>query len=198
VFPNFWPPVSGLKTPGSAWMSSFLAVALALLLPALLLLGGFAIDLMGWEHQRVEQSTITDSSSSPVDSLSQYASIGPFRWKLSTTPIVGALSAPQMALGAIALLGVGLVLMSVMHWLQRRSAALGALDTEEQLHQRLFHHSGALAVERGLSAQSELLRTFYDQSFPLTRSAIVQWLQVYPRHFLQIALLLLLAGLIHP
>jgi ABC-type multidrug transport system fused ATPase/permease subunit len=137
-------------------------------------------------------------SSLELDSLSEYASIGPVRWQLSRTPVLGSLSAPQMTLGIIAILGLGLILMSIMHWLQRRASVQAALDTEQQLHERLFQHFGALAVDRGLSAQADLLRTFYEQTFPAMRHCIVQWLQVHPKHFLTITLLLLLAGLIHP
>jgi len=89
-------------------------------------------------------------------------------------------------------------LLSILQWLQRRSAVLAALDTEEQLHQQLFQQSGTLAIERGLSAQADLLKAFHEKAFPMARAAIVQWLQVYPKHFLQIVLLLILAGFIHP
>jgi len=202
VLPNFWPTASGLKIPGAAWISGLLAVVLALLLPSLLLLGGFAIDLMGWEHQRIEQISLQQAGSASADlrgqTASEYTSIGPFRWKLSETPWVGTIPAPQKALGAIVLLGAGLILMSLLHWFHRRAGVQTALDTEQQLHERLFHHSGAIALERGLSAQSELLRSFHDETLPAMRSAIVQWQQVYPKHFLQVMLLLVLAGLIHP
>ena len=202
MFPNFWPSASGIKTPGSAWIAGFLAVILALLLPSLLLLAGFAIDLMTWEHQRVEQASISqttaDLSTDLSESASQYASIGPFRWKLSSTPIFGSVSAEHLALGAIVLLGAGLVILSILQWLHRRVGVHATLDTEQQLHQRLFHHSGALAIERGLSAQADLLRSFHEHAIPTVRSALVQWLQTYPKHFLQLVLLVALAALIHP
>jgi hypothetical protein len=128
VFPNFWPSSSGLKTPGSAWVAGLLAVLLAVLLPCLLLLGGLAIDLLGWEHQRVERTSSAPSSmnmesSLELDSLSEYASIGPVRWQLSRTPVLGSLSAPQMTLGIIAILGLGLILMSVGSGSPRHRAA---------------------------------------------------------------------------
>lgn len=204
MFPNFWPLASGLKTPGSVWIAGFFAILSALLLPCLLLLGGFSIDLMGWEHQRVEEvfarqeSAVAESSAAPIDSHLQFIWIGPFRWQVGTTPLVGSMPASQLALGAIALLGVGLVLLSIVHWLARRSVVSTAIDTEEQIHQRLFHHSGNLSVQRGLSAQADLLKTFHEQVFPVFRSAIVQWYQVYPKHFLQLVLLILLATVIHP
>ena len=104
MLPNFWPTASGLKIPGAAWISGLLAVVLALLLPSLLLLGGFAIDLMGWEHQRIEQISLQQAGSASADlrgqTASEYTSIGPFRWKLSETPWVGTIPAPQKALGA--------------------------------------------------------------------------------------------------
>ena len=196
VFPNFWPPASGLRTPGSAWIANFLALVLALLVPSLLILGGFTIDLMGWEHQQVEQS-FEQGSQVLIDTGSQYTSIGPFRFQYSNLPFWNLLSSYK-ALGLIGLLGVGLALMSVLNWLQRRSGVQSALDTEEQMHQRLFHHSGALALERGLSAQAGLLQSFHEQTIPAMRMAIINWLQVYPKHFLQIGLLVILAGLIHP
>ncbi|MCE2810061.1 MAG: hypothetical protein LW850_06620 [Planctomycetaceae bacterium] len=196
MFPNFWPPSSGLRTPGSAWIASFLALVLALLVPALLLLGGFAIDLMGWEHQRVEQS-FEQGSQVLIDTASQITSIGPFRFPYSNLPFWNLLSSFK-ALGLVGLLGVGLAIMSLLNWLQRRAGVQTALDTEEQVHQRLFHHSGALAIERGLSAQAGLLQSFHEQTIPAMRMAIINWLQVYPKHFLQIGLLVLLALLIHP
>jgi ABC-type multidrug transport system fused ATPase/permease subunit len=173
-----------------------LALVLALLVPALLLLGGFAIDLMGWEHQRVEQS-FEPGSQVLIDTASQYTSIGPLRFQYSNLPFWNLLSSVK-ALGLIGLLGVGLAIMSLLNWLQRKAGVQSALDTEEQVHQRLFHHSGALAIERGLSAQAGLLQSFHEQTIPAMRMAIINWLQVYPKHFLQIGLLVVLAGLIHP
>ncbi|MFM7517538.1 MAG: ATP-binding cassette domain-containing protein [Pirellula sp.] len=196
MFPNFWPPSSGLRTPGSAWIASFLAMVLALLVPALLLLGGFAIDLMGWEHQRVEQS-YEQGSPVLIDTASQTTSIGPFRFPYSNLPFWNLLSSFK-ALGLIGLLGIGLALMSLLNWLQRRAGVQSALDTEEQVHQRLFHHSGALAIERGLSAQAGLLQSFHEQTIPAMRMGIINWLQVYPKHFLQLGVLVLSALLIHP
>lgn len=197
MFPNFWPVTSGLSKPGSAWFANILAILLALLLPCLLLLGGFAIDLLGWEHQRVEQSLGVENTRVRQDSLSHQLWIGDYSWKLGDTPLVGSMSAPQLAIGAIAMLGAGLVLLSLAHWFQRRASVQTAVDTEVQLHQRLFQHSQTLAIERGLSAQADLLKTFHEQAFPTTRAAIVQWLQVYPKHLLQIAVVLILAATIH-
>jgi ATP-binding cassette subfamily B protein len=204
VFPNFWPPTSGLKAPSSVWIACFFAALSALVLPCLLLLGGFSIDLMGWEHQRVEEvwtlqeAPAGEGTMAPIDVSSQFISIGPFRWQVGTTPLVGRMPALQLALGAIALAGIGLIVLSLVHWLARRAAVSTAIETQEQMHQRLFDHSSRLSVQRGLSAQADLLKSFHEQVFPVLRGSIVQWYQVYPKHFLQLLLLITLAALIHP
>jgi len=75
---------------------------------------------------------------------------------------------------------------------------MAAVDTEQLLHDKLFHHSSALATERGLSAQSPMLRSFREQHLPLIRNSISQWLESFPKHLLHFVLLTAIAALIHP
>ena len=202
MYPDFWPAKHGMKTPAACWLAGLLGTAIALLLPLLLLLGGFAIDVINRDHERIEgiglDTLSTPGSAESFGSMTRVSKLGPFEWNHRSLPWVGSMEGSKSSLGLLGLFGVGLLLCTWMQWMNRRASVHTALDTEQQLHESLYRHSGALAIERGLSAQADLLRSFHNQAIPAIRSAVVDWYQVFPMVLMLGILLLLLAAAIHP
>ena len=190
MIPNFWPPSSGTKAPASAWLSTFLGCIVACSLPVILILASLTVDLLIREHDRIEREVASDS---PATRL-----LSPFRSVAERLSDTFQVPDPQQPVVLIVLIGVVALLAIALRTFSHRASVMAAVDTEQSLHDQLFHHSSALATERGLSAQSPMLRSFREQHLPMIRNSIAQWLESFPKHLLHFVLLSAIAALIHP
>lgn len=188
--PNFWPSTSGASAPASAWLSGLLGCLVACLLPLFLILVSLTVDLLIREHDRVEREGIGESVAVRL--------LSPFRSVAERLGDTFGVPDPQQPIVLIALMGVVALLAIVLRTFLHRISVSAAVETEQQLHERLFHHSNVLATERGLSAQGAMLKAFRETHLPGIRNAIAQWLEAFPKHALHLVLLILLASTIHP
>lgn len=190
LLPNFWPSNSGATAPASAWMSGLLGCLVACLLPLFLILVSLTVDLLIREHDRVEREEVGESVAVRL--------LSPFRSVAERLGDTFGVPDPQQPIVLIALLGIVALLAIVLRTFLHRFSVSAAVETEQQLHERLFHHSNVLATERGLSAQGVMLKAFRETHLPGIRNAIAQWLEAFPKHALHLVLLILLASTIHP
>jgi ATP-binding cassette subfamily B protein len=188
--PNFWPSASGASAPASAWLSGALGCLVAVLLPLFLILVSLTVDLLIREHDRVEREG--EGESVAVRLLSPFRSVAE---RLGDT---FGVQDSQQPIVLIVLVGVVALVAIVLRTFAHRMSVLAAVETEQQLHERLFHHSNALAMERGLSAQGAMLKAYRESHLPTIRNAIAQWLDAFPKHALHLVLFVLLAATIHP
>jgi ATP-binding cassette, subfamily B, bacterial len=181
VFSSFWPRRSVIHRPESTWLAILFGILAGLLLPLLVLLLGWTVELL--LHGREEK-------------MPQQLLVGPFA--METDWLNAGSNALRGTLGLVVLLAIATLMKSIAVVINERSASHASLDFDVQVQKLLFTKSGSLATQHGLSGQRSVLHDIQTASIPKVRDAIFAWYVAFPRYLLHVILLLLLAGAIHP
>ncbi|MEQ1827532.1 MAG: ABC transporter ATP-binding protein [Pirellula sp.] len=174
-----------IKTPEYLWAVWAFGIAAGILLPAILVMIGWLIQLLLAGH----------SPAMPEDAISMPArlTVGEF-FHLPTSWLNSEGSILRGVLGLIVLLVVLIALECIALITCYRSALHASLEIAVDVQRKLFDKSNALAIEQGLSGQQEALRDMMYMHVPQVRETSSFWYRAYPRHLVQSFLLLVLAA----
>ena len=181
MFPNFWRHSVGIERPVTSWIATFFGAVAGVLLPILLVMGGWAFDLIVQGRDGVVPDELV---------------VGPF--SLSTGYLGANGSVLRGALVLILAIVVLLVLKILAIAVNGRAAKNAAIDFDVQTRRLLFAKSRLLAREQGLSSQSRWLEQMQESGVIAIRDAIYRWYRSFPRDGVHIIGLLGVACAIHP
>ena len=186
---SVWQRLTGLvKNPEYQWAVWVFGILAGVLIPLLLVMGGWLIQLLV-----VGQHAVAVGNDS---ALPDHVTLGQFI-DLPTTWLNASGSTLRALLGIIVLVIIVLALECIALLTSYRASLHTSLDMSVDIQRQLFHKSGALAIEQGLSGQHEAMRDMLFMHVPQVREAVSQWYRVFPRHIIQSSLLILLAASIH-
>ncbi len=181
VFSSFWPRQAEIHRPESTWLAMLFGSIAGFLLPVLILLLGWTLDLL------VRGST---------GDMPSELRVGP--WMLQTSWLSAGASPLRGILGLVVLMAIVALMKLLAVVICERAACHASLDFDTQVQKLLFSKSGALATEHGLSGQRSLLHEFQLTSIPRIRDAILAWYAAMPRFVIHVVLLFALASTIDP
>lgn len=174
-----------INTPQHLWATWVTGVVSGILVPLMLILGGWLIQLLllGRASESNPLASVESLRVGPLFAL-------PTSWLSNSSVLMGVL---YVVAALVACIGLECISLLMCY----RGALLASLDFAVNIQRRLFAKSGALAVEQGLSGQQEAMRDMLFIHVPHVREATNQWYRVFPRHIVQCLLLLLLALSLH-
>ena len=181
--------VRQIKMPEHQWAVWIFGTLAGVLIPILLVLGGWLIQLL-----LAGQVSMTEGKS--VSNLPAQLSVGRF-FTLDSSWLNAGGSILRGVLGIVVLIVIVIALECIALLTSYRAALHTSLEITVELQRKLFGKSGALAMEQGLSGQQDALQEMLFVHVPTIRESMSQWFRVLPRHIIQAILLLLLAASIH-
>ncbi len=174
--------------PEFHWAVWFFGALAGVLVPFLLVLGGWLIQLLHAGQQ--------GSAEGKASAMPDHLTVGRF-FELGTDWLNSGGSILRGVLGIVALVIIVIALECVALLTCYRAALHTSLEIAVELQRKLFGKSGALAVEQGLSGQQDAMREMLFVHIPTVRESMSQWFRVFPRHIIQAILLLILSASIH-
>jgi ATP-binding cassette subfamily B protein len=181
VFPNFWRHSVGLERPVSSWIASLFGAIAGVLLPILLVMGGWGVDLIVQGRDGVVPDELV---------------VGPFslptRWLGAHGSVLRGAFVLILAIVAVLVLKIMAIAINGM------TARNAAIDFDVQARRLLFEKSRLLAREQGLSSQSRWLEQMQEKGVIEVRDAVYRWYRSFPRDWVHIIGLLGVACAIHP
>lgn len=174
--------------PEYHWAVWFFGALAGVLVPILLVLGGWLIQLL-LAGQR-------GAAGGKTSVMPDHLSVGQF-FELGTAWLNSGGSILRGVLGIVALVVIVIALECIALLTCYRAALHTSLEIAVELQRKLFGKSGALAMEQGLSGQQDAMRDMLFVHVPTVRESMSQWFRVFPRHIIQAILLLVLSASIH-
>jgi len=181
--------VRQIKMPEHQWAVWIFGTIAGVLIPILLVLGGWLIQLLLAGH-------ISMADGKPASTLPTQLSVGKF-FTLNPSWLNAGGSVLRGVFGIVVLLVIVIALECIALLTSYRAALHTSLEITVELQRKLFGKSGALAMEQGLSGQQDAMQEMLFVHVPTVRESVSQWFRVLPRHIIQASLLLLLAASIH-
>lgn len=181
--------VRQIKMPEHQWAVWIFGTLAGVLIPILLVLGGWLIQLLlAGQISMVDGKT---ASALPVRlTVGKYFTLNPSWLNAGGSVLRGVF-------GIVVLLVIMIALECITLLTSYRAALHTSLEMTVDLQRKLFGKSGALAMEQGLSGQQDAMQEMLFVHVPTIRESMSQWFRVLPRHLVQASLLLLLAASIH-
>ncbi len=177
-----------IKMPEYHWAVWFFGALAGVLVPTLLVLGGWLIQLL-----LAGQQGAADGKTS---GMPDHLTVGQFV-ELGTAWLNSGGSILRGVLGIVALVVIVIALECIALLTCYRAALHTSLEIAVELQRKLFGKSSALAMEQGLSGQQDAMREMLFVHVPTVRESMSQWFRVFPRHIIQAILLLVLSASIH-
>jgi ABC-type multidrug transport system fused ATPase/permease subunit len=174
-----------VKPPEYLWAVWVFGVAAGVLVPVILVMVGWLIQLL--------LAGQTSVASGETALMPDRLSVGEW-FVLPTAWLNSGGSFLRGVLGLIVLLIVLIALECIALITCYRSALHASLDIAVETQRRLFDKSNALAIDQGLSGQQEALRDMMFLHVPQVREAASFWYRASPRHLVQAFLLVVMAA----
>ena len=181
--------VRQIKMPEHQWAVWIFGTIAGVLIPILLVLGGWLIQLLLAGH-------ILIADGKPAATLPTQLSVGRF-FMLNPSWLNAGGSVLRGVFGIVVLIVIVIALECIALLTSYRAALHTSLEITVELKRKLFGKSGALAMEQGLSGQQDAMQEMLFVHVPTIRESMSQWFRVLPRHLVQATLLSLLAASIH-
>jgi len=175
--------------PEHQWAVWIFGTIAGVLIPILLVLGGWLIQLLLAGH-------ILIADGKPAATLPTQLSVGRF-FMLNPSWLNAGGSVLRGVFGIVVLIVIVIALECIALLTSYRAALHTSLEITVELKRKLFGKSGALAMEQGLSGQQDAMQEMPFVHVPTIRESMSQWFRVLPRHLVQATLLSLLAASIH-
>ena len=180
--------VRQVKMPEYHWAVWVFGTIAGMLIPLLLVMGGFLIQLL-----LAGQSGIADGKAA---AMPEQLNVGQY-FELGTAWLNTGGSILRGVLGIVTIVIIVIALECIALLTSYRAALHTSLEVAVELQRKLFGKSGALAMEQGLSGQQEAMLEMLYVHVPMVRESISQWYRVFPRHIVQAIVLLVLSASIH-
>jgi ATP-binding cassette, subfamily B, bacterial len=181
--------VRQIKMPEHQWAVWIFGALAGILIPILLVLGGWLIQLLLAGHL-----SLIDGKN--VSRLPEQLTVGRF-FTLNSSWLNAGGSILRGVFGIVVLLVIVIALECITLLTSYRAALYTSLEITVDLQRKLFVKSGALAMEQGLSGQQDAMQEMLFVHVPTIRESMSLWFRVLPRHIIQASLLLLLAASVH-
>jgi ATP-binding cassette subfamily B protein len=177
----------GEAVPSSRWFAMGLGTISAFLMPVLLTLIGWFVQLL----------FVVQTTENGKRVLPETLYVGSWL-RITTSSLSTDKNILRCAITLLMLITVVFVIERLTLLLARRASLQAALQWTSRLLRRLFHQSRNLSVDQGLSGQRKRLRDLIQSDVPRVRDALTEWYRVIPRNLIQTIAVLVLASLIHP
>jgi ABC-type multidrug transport system fused ATPase/permease subunit len=177
----------GEAVPSSRWFAMGLGTISAFLMPVLLTLIGWFVQLL----------FVVQTTENGKRVLPETLHVGSWL-RITTSSLSTDKNILRCAITLLMLITVVFVIERLTLLLARRASLQAALQWTSRLLRRLFHQSRNLSVDQGLSGQRKRLRDLIQSDVPRVRDALTEWYRVIPRNLIQTIAVLVLASLIHP
>ena len=174
-----------MKSPEYLWAVWGFGILAGLLLPLVLVMAGWLIELLLLGQQKLAAGNEA--------SIPDYLSLGQI-FELPTSLLNSGGSILRGALGLIVLLMMVVAFECIALLTSYRAALHSSLDIAVDVQRKIFDKSAMLAVEKGLSGQQDAIEDMIFIHVPQVRESVSQWYRVFPRHPVQALLLLILAA----
>lgn len=174
--------------PTSNWAVWVFGAIAGMLIPLLLVMGGFLVQLL--------LAGQTGIAGGKAASMPEQLNVGLY-FELGTAWLNTEGSILRGVLGIVTIVIILIALECIALLTSYRAALHTSLEVAIELQRKLFGKSGALAMEQGLSGQQEAMLEMLHVDVPMVRESVSQWFRVFPRHIVQAIVLLVLSASIH-
>lgn len=182
MFSLVWPRLAQARRTDSHWAIFVFGLAAGLLLPLLLVMAGWLVDLLLLGGSGTMPDRVSVGSKLVIET----------RWLNAGSSVLRAV------LGLIVLMVIVAFLETIALLANYRVASNNSIEFAVDIQRRLFQKSGTLAVEQGLSGQQAALREHLQTHVPQMREALLHWYRAFPRHLIQCIALLAIASSVQP